>query len=62
LYQENRKGSIEHNSLSMGKSRSDTLEIVGAILEGAGNIYWNLSLMENLMCFAEIRGILLVII
>jgi len=36
------KGSIELNYLSIGISRSDTLKIVDAILEGARNTYCNL--------------------
>ena len=51
------KGSIEVNGLSVSKSRNEILKNVGAILEGARNIYWHLTPMENLTYFAGIRGI-----
>ncbi len=51
------KGSIEVNGLSIKKDRNEILTNVGAILEGARNIYWHLTPMENLTYFAGIRGI-----
>lgn len=51
------KGSIEVNGLSVRKNRNEILTNVGAILEGARNIYWHLTPMENLTYFAGIRGI-----
>lgn len=51
------KGSIEVNGLSIRKNRNEILKNVGAILEGARNIYWHLTPMENLTYFAGIRGI-----
>ena len=51
------KGSIEVNGLSIRKNTSGILENIGAILEGARNIYWHLTPMENLTYFAGIRGI-----
>ncbi|MCK5036118.1 MAG: ABC transporter ATP-binding protein [Candidatus Sabulitectum sp.] len=51
------KGSIEVNGLSVKKNRNEILTNVGAILEGARNIYWHLTPMENLTYFAGIRGI-----
>jgi len=51
------KGSIEVNGLSIRKNRNEILTNVGAILEGARNIYWHLTPMENLTYFAGIRGI-----
>ncbi len=51
------KGSVEVNGLSIRKNRNEILTNVGAILEGARNIYWHLTPMENLTYFAGIRGI-----
>ncbi|MEA3265721.1 MAG: ABC transporter ATP-binding protein [Candidatus Fermentibacteria bacterium] len=51
------KGSILVNGLSVRKKRNEILQDVGAILEGARNIYWHLTPMENLTYFAGIRGI-----
>ncbi len=51
------KGSIEVNGLSIKNNRNEILTNVGAILEGARNIYWHLTPMENLTYFAGIRGI-----
>jgi len=50
-------GSIEVNGLSIKKQRREILKEMGAILEGARNIYWHLTPMENLVYFAGIRGI-----
>ncbi len=50
-------GTIEINGLSILKQRSRILKDVGAILEGARNIYWHLTPLENLVYFAGIRGI-----
>ncbi|MCK5131954.1 MAG: ABC transporter ATP-binding protein [Candidatus Sabulitectum sp.] len=51
------EGTIEINGLSIRKKRSEILKNVGAVLEGARNIYWHLTPMENLTYFAGIRGI-----
>jgi ABC-2 type transport system ATP-binding protein len=50
-------GAVEVNGLSIRNRRNDILKDVGAILEGARNIYWHLTPMENLVYFAGIRGI-----
>lgn len=50
-------GSIEVNGISVRSRRKEILKDVGAILEGARNIYWHLSPKENLIYFAGIRGI-----
>jgi len=50
-------GTVEVNGLSIENRRSSILKDVGAILEGARNIYWHLTPMENLVYFAGIRGI-----
>ncbi len=51
------EGSIEVNGISVKRQRKEILKNVGAILEGARNIYWHLSPRENLTYFAGIRGI-----
>ena len=51
------EGSIEVNGLSVKSRRKEILKDMGAILEGARNIYWHLSPRENLTYFAGIRGI-----
>ena len=51
------EGSIEVNGLSVKNRRKEILKDMGAILEGARNIYWHLSPRENLTYFAGIRGI-----
>ena len=51
------EGSIEVNGLSVKSQRKEILKDMGAILEGARNIYWHLSPRENLTYFAGIRGI-----
>ncbi|MCK5787207.1 MAG: ABC transporter ATP-binding protein [Candidatus Sabulitectum sp.] len=50
------KGTVQVNGLSIKKERSRILTDVGAVLEGARNIYWHLTPMENLTYFAGIRG------
>jgi len=50
-------GTVEVNGLSIKNRRSSILKDVGAILEGARNVYWHLTPMENLVYFAGIRGI-----
>jgi len=51
------EGSIEVNGLPVISQRKEILKDMGAILEGARNIYWHLSPRENLTYFAGIRGI-----
>ncbi len=50
-------GSVEVNNLSIRTHRNEILENIGAVLEGARNIYWHLTPMENLSYFAGIRGL-----
>ncbi len=51
------EGTIEVNGVSVTRQRREILKNVGAVLEGARNIYWHLSPRENLTYFAGIRGI-----
>jgi ABC-2 type transport system ATP-binding protein len=50
-------GCVEVDGLSITRKKSAILRNVGAVLEGARNIYWHLSPRENLTYFAGIRGI-----
>jgi ABC-2 type transport system ATP-binding protein len=50
------EGSIDVLGLDVSRRRKKSLEHVGAVLEGARNIYWYLSPEENLLYFAGIRG------
>lgn len=50
-------GTVEINGLPIQKNAKTILNDVGAVLEGARNIYWHLSPMENLVYFAGIRGL-----
>ncbi len=42
-------GTVKVNGLSIRKRRREILKEMGAILEGARNIYWHLTPMENLV-------------
>jgi ABC-2 type transport system ATP-binding protein len=50
------EGSIEVRGIDVSRHRRRALEHLGAVLEGARNIYWYLSAEENLLYFAGIRG------
>lgn len=49
-------GSIHINGLDMGKKRLKALENISAVLEGNRNLYWRLTVRENLEYFAGNRG------
>ncbi len=49
-------GSVLVNGMDIRKDRKKILSDVGAVLEGARNIYWHLSAEENLVYFAGIKG------
>lgn len=49
-------GSVRVRGTDITKHRNRALEYMGAILEGARNIYWYLSPLENLIYYAGIRG------
>jgi ABC-2 type transport system ATP-binding protein len=50
------EGSVTVKGIDVTRHRKRALEHLGAVLEGARNIYWYLSAEENLMYFAGIRG------
>ncbi|WP_096155579.1 ABC transporter ATP-binding protein [Bacillus sp. FJAT-45066] len=49
-------GSIHINGLSIGKKRLKALKHISAVLEGNRNLYWRLTVRENLEYFAGNRG------
>ncbi len=50
-------GTIEIGGLNVQKHRYEVLRRVGATLEGARNLYWRLSLRDNLLYFGQIKGV-----
>ena len=50
-------GTIEIGGLNVQKHRYEVLRTVGATLEGARNLYWRLSLRDNLLYFGQIKGV-----
>lgn len=50
-------GSITINGLDSQKNRLETLRNISAVLEGNRNLYWRLTVKENLEYFAGNRGI-----
>ncbi|KMQ50357.1 ABC transporter ATP-binding protein [Chitinispirillum alkaliphilum] len=51
------KGSIEVLGTNIQKKRKQVLQNMGAVLEGARNVYWNLSPIENMIYFAGLKGL-----
>ncbi|WP_054955754.1 ABC transporter ATP-binding protein [Paenibacillus dakarensis] len=49
-------GSIHINGLDIGRKRLKALEHISAVLEGNRNLYWRLTVRENLEYFAGNRG------
>ena len=50
------RGRIRIHGLDIAKRYREALSHVGAVLEGSRNIYWRLTVAENLEYFAHIRG------
>ena len=50
------EGEIIFNSVSI-EERKNYLKKVGAVLEGARNIFWRLTPIENMDLFAKLRGL-----
>jgi ABC-2 type transport system ATP-binding protein len=49
-------GSININGYDLNKDRFNAMRNIGAVLEGARNIYWQMSAWNNLMYFAGLKG------
>jgi ABC-2 type transport system ATP-binding protein len=50
------EGSIEINGIDVAENPSEISRYVGAMLEGARNAYWRLTVEENLRYFASLAG------
>jgi len=50
-------GSIEVNGIDVAESSRDIYNEVGGLLEGARNLYWRLTVRENLRYFTGLQGI-----
>jgi len=51
------KGQVLINGFDNIKDRKKVLPFLGAVLDGNRNIYWRLSVLENIHYFAGLRGI-----
>lgn len=49
-------GSIHLNGYEMGRERKNAMRQIGAVLEGARNIYWRLTAWQNLLYFGRLKG------
>lgn len=50
-------GSISLNGYDVRKQRRQVVARIGAVLEGARNIYWTLTPVENMVYFAALKGL-----
>ncbi len=50
------KGDISLFGLNIKKNRKKVLQNIGSVLEGARNIHWRLTPIENLIYFAGLKG------
>lgn len=49
-------GEVRIDDIPLGERRSERYRLVGAMLEGARNVYWRLSVRENMAFFASLQG------
>ncbi len=50
-------GTIHVNGFALEKQRKHALSSIGAVLEGSRNVYWQLTPLENMEYFANLRGL-----
>ncbi len=50
-------GTVEIGGMNVRDHRYEVLRKIGATLEGARNLYWRLSLRDNLLYFGQIKGV-----
>lgn len=50
------KGDIEIFGLKLPQYRQEIMRKIGTILEGSRNIYWNMSIKENVYYFCNLKG------
>jgi ABC-2 type transport system ATP-binding protein len=51
------KGRVRLNGYDVQQQRSHAVRQIGAVLEGARNVYWSLSAWQNLMYFGQLKGL-----
>lgn len=50
------QGAIRLNGFDINSQRYDAMHQIGVVLEGARNIYWQLSPLENLFYYGRLKG------
>jgi ABC-2 type transport system ATP-binding protein len=50
-------GQMRLNSYDVGRNRPMAVRQIGAVLEGARNVYWQLSAWQNLLYFGRLKGL-----
>ena len=50
-------GRVRLNGYDVAKERPTAVRQVGAVLEGARNVYWSLSAWQNLLYFGRLKGL-----
>jgi ABC-2 type transport system ATP-binding protein len=50
-------GQIRLNGYNVGRDRAMAVRQIGAVLEGARNVYWSLSAWQNLLYFGRLKGL-----
>lgn len=50
-------GQVRLNGYDVGRDRAMAVRQIGAVLEGARNVYWSLSAWQNLLYFGRLKGL-----
>jgi ABC-2 type transport system ATP-binding protein len=50
-------GQVRLNGYDVGRNRAMAVRQIGAVLEGARNVYWSLSAWQNLLYFGRLKGL-----
>lgn len=50
-------GQMRLNGYDVGRERAMAVRQIGAVLEGARNVYWQLSAWQNLLYFGRLKGL-----
>ncbi len=50
-------GQVHLNGFDVGRERAMAVRQIGAVLEGARNVYWSLSAWQNLLYFGRLKGL-----
>ncbi len=51
------EGRVHLNGYDVARERPLAVRQVGAVLEGARNVYWSLSAWQNLLYFGRLKGL-----